>query len=256
MRLPLHHDVEEIYRMEGRKVVLIAHSMGAAIVRGFLAYSKERRDGVWSMVDSVVFLEGAQDGSYLAGPAGFGLDAAAFVSQISWVSEVAPARPALHDLTPQSPWYSWTNPSADHLPALPYYNVYGGLVVTTNLCLIFADWCWEAGRGEWGDFVMKEGTDDPHDLPDTGGARFLDGDSSSSNWQWGLNRTYAAYGVIHVPDAVLDALSDPIMHVNFGGQLDEIETQDCSTGATVSLDAALLTVIRDRMDEGAASCQP
>jgi hypothetical protein len=61
--LMLEADIQERYHSSGAQTVLIANSMGAAIVRGMLSYSSKRGDGVAaSMVDSVVFLEGAHDG--------------------------------------------------------------------------------------------------------------------------------------------------------------------------------------------------
>jgi len=254
----LHHDVEEIYRTEGRKVVLIAHSMGAPIVRGFLAYSAEHHDGVWSMVDSVIFLEGAHDGSAWATAGAFALDLGAFIAGVNPFDDADPVRPAPKDLAPRSDWYQWSNPPASHLPPLPYYSVYGAIDVTLNFCPPFAelDHCWEAARDRWGDYALFEGTDDPHDAPDSGGARFVPVDSGQDHWQWRMAAEYAAIGVLGVAPAAAQGLGDSRAHLKFITRINEVETADCVTGNPIQMDQQMLQLIRSRMDEAPIRCQP
>ena len=254
----LHHDIEEIYRTEGRKVVLVANSMGAAIVRGFLAYSAEHHDGVWSMVDSVVFLQGAQDGSAWAGAGAFGLQAGAFIADVNPFDEADPIRPAPEDLAPRSAWYDWVNPQASHLPPLPYYSVYGAIDVTLKFCPPFVgqENCWEAGRDHWGDYALFEGTDDPHDTPASGGSRFVPDPGGQDHWEWRMGVEYASFGVLGVAEAAATGLGDARAHGKFGAHMSEIETADCITGNAISMDQELLLLIRSRMDQAPIRCQP
>jgi hypothetical protein len=254
----LHRDVEEIYRTEGRKVVLIANSMGAPIVRGFLAYSTEHHDGVWSMVDSVLFLEGAHDGSAWAKAGSFLLDGGAFIADVNPFDEADPVRPAPKDLEPRSDWYQWANLPASHLPPLPSYSVYGAIDVTLKFCPPFVsqEHCWEAGRDHWGDYALFEGTDDPHDAPDSGGARFAPDGNDQDHWQWRMPVEYAAFGVLAVAPAIATGLGDARAHGKFGAHMSEIETADCVTGNAIQMDQEMLRLIRSRMDQAPIRCQP
>src|SRR5207244_4767595 len=84
----------------GQPVILIANSLGAAVTRGFLAYSSEANDGAaTTMVDSVIFMEGAQSGSHLA----FDISHSSAASRISpvlnavatTIGQINPTRPAI-----------------------------------------------------------------------------------------------------------------------------------------------------------------
>lgn len=165
----LDSTIRDLYASPGGKVVIVVNSGGAPIVRGMLAYSIERDDGVAeTMVDSVMVLEGSNDGAWVARIGTAALDVTAFLAEENaWGVEVDLNRPAGRDLVPESPWYEWTNPVPARLPNLPYYNVTGEIHVALRPCLLGA--CWEVARDHWGDFIMLEGTDDPYDTPFEGG---------------------------------------------------------------------------------------
>lgn len=251
----LDADINGIHGTTGEKVVVIANSAGAAITRGMLDYSSKRGDGVAAgMIDSVIFLEGAHDGSQLAGAVRDNLPS-------DWVERlgfIGGDRPQFQELAPESDWYAWANPSAADLPDLPYFSVFGDIDWVEYTC--FLVWCSEFTRFELGDVVMAPGTDDPFDTPTAGGARFLKGASGEQNWQWGLpgeepvilgadlesRRLATAFRVADRPE----------FHGNFGDRMGEITVSDCATGAATPLDQALLRIIHGRMDGQPYRCQP
>src|SRR5207249_178957 len=58
--------VRDLYERTSAPVTLIANSMGGAIVRAYLAYASDAATGTLEHVDSVVMLQGAQQGSWIA----------------------------------------------------------------------------------------------------------------------------------------------------------------------------------------------
>ena len=250
--LALHHDVKQLYLEGNRRVVIVTSSGGAPIVRGFLAYSTELGDGVWAMVDSVVFLEGAHDGSTVAATVQDNLDIASFLSD-NVRSDLDPERPMAADLVPQSDWYGWTNPPPSRLPPLPYYNAYAAIDVVLDMCVLGV--CGEVRRDKVGDFVLDEGTDNPHDTPATGGARFERG-AESPGWQWRLGEEFHANGLGGVPGAWGEAIDHPATHFNLNPRLSEVKTLDCVSNGPTFLVDELLRTIRGRMDGEPAGCQP
>lgn len=258
----LHRDVQQAFEESGnQKVVIVAHSMGAAIARGFLAYSQELGDGVaQEMVDSVVYLQGAQDGSQqgaelLKKRKGGFLDRQLADFALN-AFNLDPDRPAGEQLSPRSDWYKWANPDADHLPNLPYFNVYGDInVVILNCFLIF---CGDPTTLlSLGDVVMQSGTDDPHDVPAKGGARFLSGALAGQNWQWGMPVDIPWVPgrdphFIAVGNAVIQS---PENHGRFSSSTNEIDVEDCQTHGAVTVREALLNVLRGRMASDPYLCE-
>lgn len=261
----LHHDVQAWYFEAGRRpVVLIGNSMGAAIIRGFLAYSAELADDVaTTMVDSVFFLEGAQAGTK---PGRNALEGTWPDVWFIGLANLDLSRPAIQDVVSESAWYQWTNPPASHVPDLPYFNVYGDMRVTANWTL------WWLGTPQtfpvWGvpvgDSLIYPGVDDPHAVPVDGGARFLPNSSlGSQQWQWGLEKNFD-FTLIgeppsgeQLPNVVGEIMSDPILHGNFGDKISEILVADCANfEATIPLDEALLNVIVGRVTENPYMCAP
>jgi hypothetical protein len=108
-----------------------------------------------------------------------------------------------------------------------------------------------------GDVALTEGTDDPFDTPPKGGSRFLRGGLGAQNYQWSLE-----HDLLWFPedDATMiavfsGALNAPEMHGNFLGRMAEINVADCKTGEEISLDQALLNLIRGRLTDVPYECQ-
>jgi hypothetical protein len=245
----------------GRPVVLIANSMGAAVVRGMLSYSNDRGDGIAANeVDSVFFLEGAHDGAeaLVAANRNGGRQIEAQVTQaaLTAFAGIDFTRPAQADLTPKSDWYRWANPGPQRLADDPYFNVHGSMDIVHIPC--FFIWCGEPRKIlELGDVALTEGTDDPFDTPPKGGSRFLRGGLGAQNYQWSLEHDLLWFPA---DDATMiavfsGALNAPEMHGNFLGRMAEIDVADCKTGEEISLDQALLNLIRGRLTDVPYECQ-
>ncbi len=244
-------------------VVLIANSMGAAIVRGFLAYSAEAGDGVaTTMVDSVVYLQGAQDGSLWLGIDGLGQLAPIQDVLEPFAGDAFPAdlsRPAATDVEPVSPWYLWTNTLPGHLPPVPSFNLFGDLRVVVQTELPFVRPV-SADLAGVGDVALMPGTDDPRDTPSEGGARFLDGPAGSQNWQWPLpgQLTWDPFSdpFFGAGGFGQEISSSPVFHGNFGAQMDRITVPDCRTGLPTTVTDQLIRIVSERMSAERANCDP
>lgn len=254
--------VHERFVETGKPVVLIANSMGAAVVRGMLSYSHERGDGVAvDEVDSVFFLEGAQDGADALALAnrngGRELDAQIAQAALNAFAGIDFTRPAQADLTPKSDWYRWANPGPERLADNTYFNVHGAIDIVHISC--FFIWCGEPRTiVALGDVALTEGTDDPFDTPPQGGSRFLRGAPGPQNYQWSLKKDLLWFPADD-PSMIAvfaGAVQAPQMHGNFLVHMAEIHVADCKTGAEDSLDQALLNVIRGRITDAPYNCQP
>ncbi len=258
----LDADVHRRFQETGKPVVLIANSMGGAVIRGMLSYSHERGDGVAAdEVDSVFFLEGAHDGAEGLVAAnkngGRGFEAQLIRGLVNKLGGIDFNRPAQADLTPKSDWYRWANPGADRLADVPYINVHGAIDVVHINC--FFIWCMKPKVVfELGDVLLTEGTDDPFDTPAKGGSRFLRGVPAAQNFQWSLDKEIPWFPQDdpQMVGVVTAALLSPEMHANFLQDMDQIDVTDCQTGAEVQLDQALYAVIRGRMSGTPYECQP
>ncbi len=194
----LHQDIQELYYSSGgQRTILVGFSMGGAIIRGALSYSESLQDGIGgTMVDSVFFFESAHDGSYWATclTAGRcpGELPATFIDLINgspWGPQISTSRPAVHQLTPGSPWYQWAN--SHLLPDIGYYNFYGDIRYTEE-----TSWAGFHRRTKvWfgiGDLVFYPGPNsDPYDSPVGGAARFSRPDTTEQ-WEWAFKRAVLA----------------------------------------------------------------
>jgi len=221
---------------------VLANSMGAAIARGWLAIAQLNGNGDKSLAhaDSVVFLQGAQAGSWAA-LAGQAIASAPVVGpiarRISQLAHLDLDRPGVMDVTPQSPWYFSVNPFG--VPAnLAYYNFYSNLLVNFQVHLLF--FTLNMGSFNTGDLVMLPGSDDPTDLPLLGGAKFLPGGQQTAN-----RHEYAVNGQVNVNPAdlaippllvrdVVRLASSPINHFNFGSNVGTIGVPSCAPGAPMT----------------------
>lgn len=201
----------------GGSIAVIAHSMGGAITRGWLDLAQRQQDQTLKSVDTVVTVQGAQQGSYI--PDGFACSPlqghvttravlATAVTQVAHRLHFYPDRPAWTELTPQSSWYADIN-SQDVPSAIHYYNFYTNLQVDHyKLGLL---WPIPNGTDSWGDLAMLPGTNMPTGTPCSGGARFLPGSTDPTadgagphGYQWCLAKHYP---VLDTPG--FDPLGEP-----------------------------------------------
>lgn len=263
----LHARVQQAFHeSDGAPVILVGNSMGAAIIRGFVAYSAERLDGVAdTMVDSILYLQGAQDGVLwlalaldrvegirLLGPVGDAI--------LDFGTRSTPAnlsRPAAEDLASVSDWYQWVNPPPAHVGETPAFNMFGDINIAVDACVPFAG-CLQTSTLWIGDIAIMPGTDDPHDLTLQGGARYLRDVPGTQNWQWGLGRTirWDPGNPFSLVSTIRQAASAPEYHGAFGDRMAEISVADCQTRETVAADEALVRVIRGRMLGQPYACAP
>lgn len=245
-------------------VVLIANSMGAAIVRGFLAYSAEAGDDVaTTMVNSVVYLQSAQDGSLWLWLDRFDRQLAPIQDVLEpFAGDAFPAdlsRPAAADLAPVSLWYLWTNTLPGHLPPVPSFNVFGDLRVVVETELPFVGPV-SADLLGIGDVALMPGTDDPRDTPPEGGARFLDGAPGAENWQWPMpgKLTWEPFSDPFFGTGGFggQVAASPIYHGNFGAQMDRITVPSCRTGQPTTVADELVRIVSERMSAERANCAP
>lgn len=255
----LDRDVLAQHAKFGGKVTLIANSMGGAIVRAYLAYAVASGSESVRWVDQVVFLQGAQQGSFLAA---FGTELATGGSVLTRAlvqSAAAVARPvvgfdlyspAREDLTPRSEVYRWVNPDPAHVPSgIEYLNVASdiGWEITTDLL----GHRLRLGRISLGDLVMLPGESDPRATPHRGGGRFdprVIGRGAPGTYEWILRHDLPASAEAFLPaiedgDPIPPPLDIPESHLNLGGRLSEIRVGDRS-GSPGALSDVLLEAIR------------
>lgn len=181
----------------GEPITVLANSMGGAVVRGWLrlAQSRGSSDLNLSVVDSVIFLEGAQQGSIWAGLAEkpwfkrlYGvLTAIPVLGGALEQLDLSPNRAGIKDLAPQSDWYNEVN-SQDPPSGLAYFNFAANIQLNVNVA---GFWPWDSSTNysdQLGDFVMMPGSNDPTAEPAHGGEDFLPGgDNTASIHQFILN---------------------------------------------------------------------
>lgn len=163
-------------------VTVIGYSMGAATIRGWLTLAQSRPgDQTLSIVDSVITIQGAQQGSYIP-LGGVPLIKALGWSNPLWTAVINGAelktgwnidRPAVKDLTPVSSWYQSVN-SKPVPPAIRYFNFYSDIQVSASPQLFFKTLP-KFTPISFGDTVILPGDPNPSALPTLGGARFLPG---------------------------------------------------------------------------------
>ena len=280
----LKGNIEQLFRNSGnQKVNLVSYSMGAAIIRGYIA---RYADEASQFVENVVFLEGAQQGSHLLLAArglvktsteiANDLVAKGINRQIGKIAgiileevgrqalktgfDIDISRPAAIDLTPQSAWYASVNPQGV-APDLNYYNFFGDIKfqIEANLYV----WKIALGSGasvDAGDYVLLPGRDNPAALPFLGGARFLaPTDASHESLQWNLQDEIGVKVSIALlrrlgeeiewfavdPDFALDILGSKVRHSNLERFTGEILVEDrTGGGGFVSLSDEIVALLK------------
>jgi alpha-tubulin suppressor-like RCC1 family protein len=229
-------------------IALIANSQGGAITRGWLALAQLRdlkgsggSDVGFHNVDTIFFLQGAQQGSWLAGTdqilahdpgGGAKLEQDIIQPDVLYSTfNLNTARPAIaNDLPPQSEWYDSVNlnpvPSRIH-----YFNIYTDMQFRTHLTFLGHDLV--SGQLDMGDLILRPGKDDPQATPVGGGARFLPGGVNTvDRHEWELFRPYDITFAIAGSGGVTPGppLNEPANHINFGDNLYADNTYDISQG--------------------------
>lgn len=238
---------------------VVANSMGGAITRGWLALAAFNGVGDKSLshADSVIFLQGAQAGSWAAA-VGEGLAAdpqfGPLVTYISHLLKLDLNRPGVIDVTPQSPWYDTVNPSIPSPgvpPKLAYYNFYSNL--TINLQVNFGFFSVNTGSFDAGDLVMLPGSDNPTAEPLLGGARFLPGGAQTlTRHEFGMNNTVNVNPLdLLLPNPlsigdVVRILDSPVTHFNLPSNTSSVTVTGCGPGSpTVTVASEVFRILQN-----------
>jgi alpha-tubulin suppressor-like RCC1 family protein len=212
---------------------VIGNSMGGAITRGWLAMVQANAQGrSLSRVDSVIFIQGGQQGSYI-GTVGESADRALTGSVIGDLGEQLstdfnfdPRRPGVTDVAAGSFWYPSVNPLG--VPAgLHYYNFYANLKAHIHQSLGF--FTWGNVSADLGDVVFLPGDPSPTAMPPTGGARFLPGSQAVDRHEFATTKdlnmgpadfAYSVFGLgAGQATMIATAISDPASHFNYGDNI-------------------------------------
>jgi pimeloyl-ACP methyl ester carboxylesterase len=261
----LRERVEALYTAsDDHPVVLVGNSLGAAIIRGLLSYSSDLDDGVASTkIDSVIFLEGAVDGSNVARVATTIGSVICLLRRSECALVQVPTTPAVIDFAAESDWYQWANPGEERLPDIPIFNVFGD--IRPQACFLWADNCAPVGESV-GDGLLPPGTNDPFDVPD-GGASFLRGEPAAQNWQWPVGKSVMTGGVPEgifpfpvAPFTLAASLPlHPAFHGNFEFNMDVLTVTDCADWdepVQISLLDQIVRIITGRLKGEPYNCEP
>jgi len=254
-------------------ITLIANSMGGAITRGWLALRQVAAQRTHSAadlraVDSVIFIQGAQQGSYIAGQRQYLCSPFAGLANQQILDAIInkggeifiglkSTRPAAIELAPRSQWYDFTDyygvPRGVH-----YYNFY-----TSERVHHYAAALWgriEKSTTDLGDLVILPGSDAPDAATCSGGARFLPGSSTQNgdgaghdSYQWQIANT--THDLIDfTPTDFLewglqsdDIWKDPTNHIQLGtgNNMGLTYVADCRTHAPITITDQIKRIIRD-----------
>jgi hypothetical protein len=252
--IKLEEQINAEYMSSGRPVILVGYSMGASIIRGMIAYSQARRDQIAdTMIDSVSFIHGVQQGSYLANGGQFAAGSPPFgkaFTDVSRLFNLPLDRPASQELQDGSAWFTWVNSHSTKLPPIPYFNTYGDIHVSSRVCVIpdlFG--CLDVGDAAVGDIVILPGTDNPTDTPILGGQKFLNGPRGVQNWEFRQLHRYYFDPLFPPSEAIAwgEALvSAPEQHRNIMQGMGQTTVRDCQTGQAVAADDELIRILNGR----------
>jgi hypothetical protein len=228
-------------------IAVVGNSMGGAITRGWLQLAKQRATAGLSSslggVSTVVFLQGAVEGSWLAkvgsgvdtglniGPDPLGLahDIDSWARDLASKNDLDPTRPGVKDLVPGSGWYG-SIVAAGSPPALHYYTI------STNIHLNFYwEVLWWTSPGPSTDFLgdglMQLGNPASNALPKWGGSEFSPVGNAPDQQQWAIEVNLTAPLNVNGILAILGAvLHQPYAHFNFGDQIAHLQVGSCGPG--------------------------
>lgn len=277
-------------------VTVVGYSMGGAIVRGWMSLAQRAssdgtvipRGGSTSrIVDSIGFVQGAQQGSWMANLGRtFARDGGGPIGAVNrrladagkqWVRDnygvdVHYDRPALAGLVPQSPWYtgpssiagnnvSGVNDGAAPPTNVTYFNFYTNYTIQQKAAIpLYGDI--NGPSFDFGDGLLRPGEDAPNASPGAGGARFLPsvaaGNAAS---QFSYHKTLALYandwplenGTFAI--AVDTLQHDPGAHLEFETHMadERIRLPDCRNQIPVTPLRQVVAILQG-LDYGTGAC--
>lgn len=231
----LEKDIARLVRtLEVEKVMLIANSMGAAIVRAYLAYASATRasrppgEDTLALVDGVLFLQGVQQGSYLLNLRSF-FDEDPIAHRVRGpvaravrdLVEIDPDRPAAADLTPESEMVRYVN-RLEHIPReLHYLNVRSDIQLRPAVLAVGYRFPTTVGVG---DYLLLPGDQNPTRTPTDGGAGILPSvvAAGRSSGQWTLRSEQTVFYEIAVAQIPALIATQPESHLALGGKMGEL----------------------------------
>jgi len=271
-------------------ITLMANSMGGAITRGWLALRQvvgPSKVPDLRHVDSVIFIQGAQQGSYISGDLlcspGQGIPSEHPILNLlapplaNLIGHFDQSRTGIKELSPLSTWYSHIN-AGDVPSGIHYYNFY------TNIHIHHLDSLPNGAPvkskiDSIGDGVMLGGSDNPNETRCGGGARFLPGSKSEfvdgagrDSYQWAINRDYslddvASYSINSQLGGIYTAtgtgisealwanqvqliLSDPASHLQLGvaNHLSTVDVSDCVTERSIAVESEIERILVNPTD--------
>jgi hypothetical protein len=264
----LDAEIRRLYSDNGnRPVILIGYSMGGETIRSFLSYATHvGNDDAISKVDSVVLMHGVEQGSWLADAAVVDAD---FIHPLPYYGPIAdlignlvglaipnPNRPATRQFAPASKYMQWVDSYSDRLPDIPMYNTWGDERVTVHHCVLLSWGCVNSDIQNWGDMVLKPGTDNPTQTPIMGGEKFLPGGPSATRWEWAETHRIYWDPTIDPTEitALLGVFNAPEQHMNYPYTEDKLTVADCQTGNPIAESDELFRVISARMNGKTYAC--
>ena len=233
---------------DGKPVTIFAYSMGATTVRGWLALAQRQpssRGAELSRVDSIIFDQGVQQGSYLAKlatPLGkgaviklWGPIANPLMSAVNGFG-FNPDRPAMYELAPQTQWFNSINKAGDTTSQPPanirYYNFYSNIHL--SLYVDISVWHHNVFSKDLGDTVILPGNDTPQDTPQWGGAMFR---PSGADNEWVMANSYS-YNILNSWPwrGPTSAWGDPRTHLNLAKYMGtQVTVPDCTSGQQITV---------------------
>ena len=221
-------------------IAVIGNSMGGAITRGWLQFAKARGSSALTAVTTVVFLEGAIQGSWIAAvgqgtdtflqsltpPLGFVADEGA--RSLASLVQLDPSRPGVRDLTPRFSWYQ-SIVKAGPPPRLHYFSFSTDIYLDTQIPVLW--WTISGPSTDFiGDGIMELGSQSASALPAGGGSQFLPFGSAADQHQYVFYRHYPLLLDPNLlPAELLNAeTGDPYGHFNFGNKIGGLTVPSCN----------------------------
>jgi hypothetical protein len=216
--------------------------MGAAIVRGYLDLTQSLGgDTSLAEVDSAVFIDGAQQGSFLLRGNSipiFGLGKRLLAQRFL---NLDLNRPAMRDMTPDSSWYNAVNQRGT-LPRLHYYNFIQNYRLRLIEQILF--WQHQLGFVDLGDSVILPGTDNPRGEPWLGGAGFLPFGSAPDEHEYVMTTTMDDDGWLQSASDVVKILADPANHWNIPQNSSTVVSTACDgSNNNETIDAEIIRIV-------------